>query len=77
MDSVSDTERAAWRRVLGDKHLSPEDLAEREGVPLQTIYAWNKDGTAPPRIRMGRHVRYRLDDVIALENARVVPSRTA
>jgi predicted DNA-binding transcriptional regulator AlpA len=61
-----------------EPHLSPEDLAEREGVPVQTIYSWNKTGDAPPRIRVGRHVRYRLADVIAWENSRTVASgRTA
>ena len=28
----------------GDKHLTPEELAEREGVPLETVYGWNKTG---------------------------------
>ncbi len=28
----------------GEKHLTPEDLAEREGVPLQSVYSWNKTG---------------------------------
>lgn len=60
------------------RHLSPAELAEREGVPLETVYAWNKDGTAPPRLRIGRHVRYRLADVIAWENSRTIASgRTA
>ena len=45
------------------RHLSPAELAERQGVPLETVYAWNKDGTAPMRLRLGRHVRYRLTDV--------------
>jgi predicted DNA-binding transcriptional regulator AlpA len=54
------------------QHLSPADLAEREGVPLETVYAWNKDGTAPTRLRLGRHVRYRLADVLAWERSREV-----
>jgi predicted DNA-binding transcriptional regulator AlpA len=61
---------------VGDQHLSPEQLAEREGVPVQTVYVWNKTGTAPPRIKMGRHVRYRLADVIAWEESRIVPAGT-
>lgn len=75
---MSDAERAAWRKALDEKHLSPEDLAEREGVPVETVYGWNKTGDAPPRMRMGRHVRYRLADVIAWEESRIVASgRTA
>ncbi len=58
-----------------EKHLSPEQLAEREGVPVETVYRWNKDGQAPPRMRMGRHVRYRLADVIAWEETRIVGTR--
>ena len=56
------------------RHLSPAELAEREGVPLETVYAWNKDGTAPTRLRIGRHVRYRLADVIAWEKSRTIAS---
>jgi excisionase family DNA binding protein len=55
-----------------EKHLSPEDLAERLGVPVMTVYDWNKHGNAPPRMKIGRHVRYRLADVIAWEQARFV-----
>jgi len=55
-----------------DKHLSPEDLAEREGVPLQTVYGWNRDRNGPPFMKIGRHVRYKLADVIAWEESRYV-----
>jgi predicted DNA-binding transcriptional regulator AlpA len=53
-------------------HLRISDLAMREGVPENTVYAWNAKGTGPRYIRVGRHVRYRLADVIEWENARVV-----
>jgi excisionase family DNA binding protein len=59
------------------QHLSPEDLAERLSVPLETVYGWNKTGRGPQYMRVGRHVRYRLADVIAWENSRVVSGRTA
>jgi predicted DNA-binding transcriptional regulator AlpA len=61
--------------VSDDKHLSPEELAHREGVPLQTVYGWNKTRTGPQFMRIGRHVRYRLADVVAWENSRLVDSR--
>jgi predicted DNA-binding transcriptional regulator AlpA len=60
-----------------ERHLSPNELAEREGVPLETVYGWNRTGSAPPRIRVGRHVRYRLADVIAWEKSRLVTGRSA
>jgi predicted DNA-binding transcriptional regulator AlpA len=55
-----------------EPNLSPEDLAEREGVSVSTVYGWNKTGDAPPRMKIGRHVRYRLADVIAWEESRLV-----
>ncbi len=54
-----------------DQHLSPDDLARREQVPIQTVYRWNSEGTGPPRLKLGRHVRYRLADVEAWEAERV------
>jgi excisionase family DNA binding protein len=64
---VTETERAA--------HLSPEQLAEREGVPLDTVYGWNRKGAGPRYMKIGRHVRYRVADVIAWEQSRLVASR--
>jgi excisionase family DNA binding protein len=55
-----------------DKRLSPEDLAERLGVPLATVYAWNSLGGGPRFMKFGKHVRYKLADVEAWENAHYV-----
>ncbi|MFE2428436.1 helix-turn-helix transcriptional regulator [Streptomyces sp. NPDC059373] len=57
---------------MPEKHLTIDDLAEREGVPKETIYQWNSRGRGPRYLRIGRHVRYRLADVIAWEDARAV-----
>ena len=59
------------------KHLGPEQLAEREGVSVQTVYGWNKTRTGPRFMKIGRHVRYRLADVVAWEKARTVETRDA
>ncbi len=53
-----------------EKHLSVEELAEREGVPVQTVYRWNSRGGGPTYIKVGRHARYKLSDVIAWEKSR-------
>ncbi|OLT29037.1 hypothetical protein BJF83_13115 [Nocardiopsis sp. CNR-923] len=57
---------------MADKHLSPQELAEREGVPLATVYQWNHRGEGPRFMKIGRHVRYRMRDVIDWENSRLV-----
>jgi predicted DNA-binding transcriptional regulator AlpA len=64
---------------MSDKHLTPEDLAEREDVSLQTVYHWNKTGTGPRYMKIGTRCRYRLADVIAWETSRIVTTsgRTA
>lgn len=54
------------------KHLSPADLAEREGVPVSTVYGWNSSGEGPAYFHAGRHVRYRLEDVERWELERIV-----
>jgi excisionase family DNA binding protein len=55
---------------MDEKHLTIADLAEREGVPVTTIYQWNSRGDGPRYLKIGRHVRYRLADVLAWENTR-------
>jgi hypothetical protein len=56
--------------MAGTRHLSPADLADREGVPLASVYEWNYRGTGPRYFRVGRHVRYRLADVERWERER-------
>lgn len=56
------------------RHLSPADLADREGVPLDTVYLWNRKRSGPRYMKVGIHVRYRLADVLAWEESRTVSS---
>ncbi|MDP8971160.1 MAG: helix-turn-helix domain-containing protein [Actinomycetota bacterium] len=39
------------------------DVAEYLGVPVQTVYRWNTRGTGPRVFKVGRHARYRWEDV--------------
>ena len=43
--------------------LSPDELAALLGVPLPTIYRWRSHRQGPVGFRIGRHVRYSLEDV--------------
>ncbi len=54
--------------------LSVDELADYLGLSKMAVYGMNHDGTAPPRIRVGRQVRYRLPDVRAWLEAREVHS---
>jgi excisionase family DNA binding protein len=41
------------------------ELAETLQVPVATVYRWNYLHSGPPAIRVGRHVRYLEEDVLA------------
>lgn len=45
--------------------LTPEQLAELFGVPIGTVRAWRLKNTGPQGFRVGRHVRYRREAVLA------------
>ncbi len=53
-----------------ERLLSPDDLAAYLSVPLKTIYRWRYRGEGPASYRVGRHVRYKLEDVEAWLRAR-------
>ncbi|TMR92116.1 helix-turn-helix transcriptional regulator [Nonomuraea basaltis] len=54
---------------IASSALSPGELAERLGVPVMTVYAWNSRGGGPRFMRFGKHVRYKVADVEAWEDA--------
>ena len=41
----------------------PEELSECLGVPVATLYGWNHRGVGPPAREIGRHLRYRPEEV--------------
>jgi excisionase family DNA binding protein len=53
--------------------IDPATLAQRLGVSVGTVYGWNEQGTGPPYFRVGKFVRYRVDDVDTWLAARAVP----
>ena len=50
-------------RPLPDRYLTPVDLADLLGVPLETVYQWRRKHTGPRGFRVGRHLRYDPEDV--------------
>jgi excisionase family DNA binding protein len=53
-------------RVLPDGRLwTVQEVSYFLGVPVSTLYHWRSEGQGPRSCRLGRHVRYRAEDVRA------------
>ena len=50
---------------MEDRLLSPQEVADWLGVPVNTLYQWRHRGEGPLGFRVGKHVRYRREDVAA------------
>jgi excisionase family DNA binding protein len=46
-----------------DRLVTPYEVSVFLRVPLRTIYRWRSRGDGPRGYRIGRHVRYRVDDL--------------
>lgn len=53
------------KRPLPDRYLTPVDLTDLLGVPIETVYQWRRKDTGPRGFRVGRHLRYDPEDVRA------------
>jgi excisionase family DNA binding protein len=50
---------------IKDRQWTPEDVSVFLGVPVPTLYQWRHRGVDPKSRRVGRHLRYKPDDVRA------------
>lgn len=46
------------------------DVAEYLGVPVKTLYKWRMQHDGPNCLRVGKHLRYVPDDVVAWVESR-------
>ena len=61
-----------------DPLVNIEELAEYLGVPVTTICDRRVDGKGPCAIRVGRHVKFTVSDVLAwIDEQRTVSARAA
>jgi len=59
---------------MEDRLLTTNEVAEYLGVPVATLYAWRHRGGGPPGARVGKHVRYRRQELEAWVTAQQSPS---
>ncbi len=43
--------------------LTASELADLARVPIGTVYQWSYKGTGPRSLKVGRHLRFREEDV--------------
>lgn len=43
--------------------MTAEDLSTYLAIPLKTVYRWSYRGEGPRSLKVGRHLRYRAQDV--------------
>jgi predicted DNA-binding transcriptional regulator AlpA len=67
---VASDPRVTLRGGLPDRYLTPDDIADMFGVPLETVYQWRRKRTGPPGFRIGKHLRYDPVDVRAYVSQR-------
>lgn len=48
-----------------DRLFTPTEVADYLQLPIQTLYRWRTTGDGPPAHKIGRHLRYRRDDIDA------------
>lgn len=63
--------------MASDRLLTAGEVADLLGLTVPALYAMNSRGSAPPRLRFGRHVRYRQADVERWLESRMVAPRGA
>lgn len=49
---------------LAARLLSTDEVARLLVVPVATLYTWRYKGTGPRAFKVGKHLRYRLADVL-------------
>lgn len=50
---------------LPSRFLTTDEVGRLLVVPVTTLYTWRYKGTGPRAYRVGKHLRYRLADVMA------------
>ncbi len=41
-----------------ERLMTPQEVADHLGVPLQTLYRWRTESKGPAAVKVGRHIRF-------------------
>jgi excisionase family DNA binding protein len=65
MIKLLERERAMSKPEMIAPLWTVQDVAEYLRIPVATLYSWRTTGYGPRARRIGKHLRYRPDDVMA------------
>lgn len=68
-ETKRDNGRSTDERPIPVRHLNQESLARRWGMSPRTLERWRWLKQGPRYIKLGGHVVYREDDIVAYETA--------
>ncbi|WP_078309192.1 MULTISPECIES: helix-turn-helix domain-containing protein [unclassified Mycobacterium] len=74
---MTDAEKAVVEIPPEDTWLTRAELSVRNKISPKTLAQWSSQGRGPKFYKFGGHVRYRLSDVIAWENAQATGGSAA
>jgi excisionase family DNA binding protein len=61
----SDAEVKGLAKVMEEPLMTPREVADFLGLPIATLQTWRAKRSGPRGYRVGKHVRYRREDVEA------------
>jgi excisionase family DNA binding protein len=62
---ISDTEVRKVPAIEAEPLMTPQEVADFLAMPVLTLQTWRAKRTGPRAYRVGRHVRYRREEVEA------------
>lgn len=63
----------SWPTGYGQDILTVQQLADRYGIPVQTVYVWRMKHKGPRSMKLGSRAFYRLADILAWEESNMDP----
>lgn len=64
-------------KLTAEPLMTAEELSARYGVPVKTLANWRSNRQGPAYIKAGKHIRYRVKDVLEWEATRIRPTSIA
>ena len=65
MQGISTPKADELARASDASFISAQEVARRLDIPVSTLYGWRYKDKGPRSYRVGKHLRYRWDEVLS------------